>query len=150
MTRREALLRQIGGIGPFIEGTLVKLPRKDCRHVAHRLTFKVQVKTRAVYVPLDRVRDVEQWTRQYKRLKRLVRSVTEVSLQELRNHVRARRAAVKAGRTRKTAAKHLHRGELAPQKTAAGLERIHVVWKCLQTRVKTVRCRGKIGGGKGS
>ena len=96
VTRREALLRQIAGIGPFIEGTLVKLPRKDCRHVAHRLTFKVQGKTRAVYVPLDRVRDVEQWTQQYKRLKRLIRSVTEVSLQELRNHVRARRAAAAA------------------------------------------------------
>ena len=59
VTRREAVLRQIAGIGPFIEGTLVKVPRKDCRHVAHRLTYKVDRKTHAVYVPLERVKDVE-------------------------------------------------------------------------------------------
>jgi len=41
VTRREAVLRQIAHIGPFIEGTLVKLPRKDCRHVAHRLTARL-------------------------------------------------------------------------------------------------------------
>ena len=35
VTRRETVLRQIAGIGPFIEGTLVKVPHKDCRHVAH-------------------------------------------------------------------------------------------------------------------
>lgn len=86
-------MRQIAHIGPFIEGTLVKLPRKDCRHVAHRLTFKVKGKTRAVYVPLDRVKDVEAWMREYKRLKTLIRSVTQATLGELRNHVRARRAS---------------------------------------------------------
>jgi len=98
VTRREAVLRQIAGIGPFIEGTLVRVPRKDCRHVAHRLTFKVKGKTRAVYVPLDRVKDVEEWTKEYKRLKHLVRSVTESSLGELRNHVRSRRASAAAQR----------------------------------------------------
>ena len=98
VTRREALLRQIATIGPFIEGTLVKLPRKDCRHVAHRLTFKVQRKTRAVYVPLDRVEDVERWLKEYKRLKQLIRAVTQAALGELRNHVRSRRAGAAAQR----------------------------------------------------
>jgi hypothetical protein len=98
VTRREAILRQIADIGPFIEGTLVRLPRKDCRHVAHRLTSKVKGKTRAVYVPLDRVKDVETWTREYRRLKQLIRAVTETSLRELRNHVRARRASSAAQR----------------------------------------------------
>ena len=92
VTRREAILRQIAHTAPFIEGTMVKLPRKDCCHVAHRLTFKVKGKTRAVYVPLDRVKDVESWIREYKRLKKLIRSVTRASLGELHNHVRARRA----------------------------------------------------------
>ncbi len=97
VTRREAALRQVAGIGPFIEGTLVRVPRKDCRHVAHRLTFKVAGKTKTVYVPLDRVGDVERWTKEYKRLKSLIRTVTRSSLGELRNHVRSRRAAVGAG-----------------------------------------------------
>lgn len=96
VTRREAILRQIADIGPFIEGTLVKLPRKDCRHVAHRLTYKVKGKTQTVYVPLDRVQDVEAWIKEYKRLKKLIRSVTQASLGELRNHVRSRRAAAAA------------------------------------------------------
>jgi hypothetical protein len=99
VTRREAILRQIAQIGAFIEGTLVKLPRKDCRHVAHRLTFKVKGKTRAVYVPLDRVKDVETWIREYKRLKHLIRSVTRASLGELHAHVRARRAREAAQRS---------------------------------------------------
>ena len=86
-------MAKLARIGPFIEGTLVRIPRKDCKHVAHRLTFKVQGKTRAVYVPLDRVEDVIQWTKEYKRLKALIRSVTQISLGELRNHVRARRAS---------------------------------------------------------
>ena len=98
VTRREALLRQLAGIGPFIEGTLVRLPRKDCRHVAHRLTFKVKGKTHALYVPLDRVEDVIQWTREYKRLKKLVRNVTRAGMGELHNHVRARRARAAARR----------------------------------------------------
>jgi hypothetical protein len=99
VTRREATLRQIARIRAFIEGTLVKVPRKDCRHVAHRLTFKVKGKTHAVYVPLDRVQDVEQWTREYKRLKKLIRAVTRASLGELRHHVRARRASAAAQRS---------------------------------------------------
>lgn len=93
VTRREAILRQIATIGPFIEGTLVKLPHKTSRHVAHRLTFKVEGKTRAVYVPVDRVEEVEAWVREYKRLKKLIRAVTQAGLGELRNHVRSRRAA---------------------------------------------------------
>jgi hypothetical protein len=93
VNRREALLRQIAIIGPFIEGTLVKLPRKDCRHVAHRLTTKIKGKTQAVYVPLDRVKDVEAWTREYRRLKRLIKDVSHTGKLELRNHVRARRDA---------------------------------------------------------
>jgi hypothetical protein len=98
VTRREAILRRIADIGPFIEGTLVKVPRKDCRHVAHRLTYKVKRKTRAVYVPLERVEDVKAWTKEYKRLKQLIRAATLASLGELRNHVRARRASVAAQR----------------------------------------------------
>ncbi|HET8562242.1 MAG TPA: DUF6788 family protein [Candidatus Binatia bacterium] len=96
VTRREAILRQIADIGPFIEGTLVRVPRKDCRHVAHRLTSKVKGKTRSVYVPLERVKDVEAWTKEYKRLKKLIRDVTENSLQDLRHHVPSRRARLAA------------------------------------------------------
>lgn len=97
--RREEILRRIAAIGPFVEGTLVKVPRKDCRHVAHRLTYKVERRTHAVYVPVERVRDVEAWIREYKRLKKLVRAVTEASRGELRAHVRSRRGDADARRS---------------------------------------------------
>jgi hypothetical protein len=92
-TRRQAYLRQIGSVGAFVEGTLVRIPHKSCRHVAHRLTFKVKGKTKAVYVPVDRVDDVIQWTRNYRLLKKLIRKVTAQSLAILHHHVRARAGA---------------------------------------------------------
>ena len=91
--RRAALLKQIGAIGPFVEGTLVRIAHPTCRHVAHRLTFKVKGKTRAVYIPVDLVDEAIQWTQQYRRLKKLIRSVTTQSLAILHRHVPAKRAA---------------------------------------------------------
>lgn len=91
--RRNAYLKQLGAIGPFVEGTLVRIPHKTCRHVAHRLTFKVKGKTQAVYVPVDLVEDVIQWTNHYRRLKQLIRQVTTQSLAILHHHVPAKRAA---------------------------------------------------------
>jgi hypothetical protein len=91
--RRAAYLKQIGSLGPFVEGTLVRIPHKKCKHVAHRLTFKVKGKTKAVYVPVDCVEEVIEWTRQYRELKKLTRSVSKMSLAMLHNHVRAKRAA---------------------------------------------------------
>ena len=78
--RQGALLRQLAGTGPFVEGSLVRLPHPACDHVAHRLTFKVRGQTQAVYIPVDLVEEVEQWHRNYKRLKKLVRQITKTSL----------------------------------------------------------------------
>ena len=91
--RRFAFLKQIAAIGPFVEGTLVRIAHPTCRHVAHRLTFKVKGKTRAVYIPVDLVDEAIQWTQHYRRLKQLIRSVTTQSLAILHHHVPAKRAA---------------------------------------------------------
>lgn len=85
--RRELRLRQLAAIGPFVAGSLVRLPHPTCDHVAHRLTFKVRGKTQAVYVPVDLVEEVEQWHRNYKRLKQLERQITQASLAMLRRYV---------------------------------------------------------------
>lgn len=98
--RRSALLKQIAAIGPFVEGTLVRIVHPTCRHVAHRLTFKVKGKTRAVYIPIDLVDEAIQWTQHYRRLKQLIRSVTTQSLAILHHHVRAKRAAKPSPRRR--------------------------------------------------
>lgn len=91
--RREILLRQLAQVGPFVEGSIVRLPHPSCDHVAHRLTFKVRGQTKAVYVPVDLVKEVERWHRNYKRLKKLVRQITKTSLAILHRHVSEKRGA---------------------------------------------------------
>ncbi len=91
--RRIAYLKQIKAIGPFVEGTLVRIPHPSCAHVAHRLTFKVKGKTRTVYIPVDLVDEAIQWTQNYRRLKKLIRAVTTQSLAILHHHVRAKAGA---------------------------------------------------------
>jgi hypothetical protein len=89
--RRGALLRHLAEVGPFVEGSLVRLPHPSCDHVAHRLTFKVRGKTKAVYVPVDLVQEVKQWHRNYQRLKKLVRQITKTSLAILHRYVPEKR-----------------------------------------------------------
>ena len=99
--RQAALLSQLAQTGPFVEGSVVRLPHPSCDHVAHRLTFKVHGKTQAVYVPVDLVEEVELWHRNYKRLKKLVRQITTTSLAILHRYVPEQRAARPKRRTRK-------------------------------------------------
>jgi hypothetical protein len=99
--RRDALLRQLANTGPFVEGSMVRLPHPSCDHVAHRLTFKVRGKTKAVYVPVDLIKEVEQWHRNYKRLKKLVRQITKTSLAILHRYVPEQRGARLRRRARK-------------------------------------------------
>ena len=94
--RRQACLKQLARTGPFVEGSLVGVKHPSCRHVAWRLTFKVKAKTRTVYVPVDMVEEVRQWTRSYRQLKQLIRAVTRNSLALIHGHVAARRAASRA------------------------------------------------------
>lgn len=97
--RREALLVQLGGVGPFIEGSLCAVRRKGCSKPGWHLTWKQGGKTRTVYVPVELVPEVKAWTREYKRLKSLIRKVTGQSLALVRRHA-ANRAAASRGSAR--------------------------------------------------
>jgi len=90
---REAILRSIGQVGPFIEGSLCQVKRAGCATPGWQLTWKKAGKTRTVYVPMELVPEVKQWTQEYKRLKGLIRKVTGQSLALVRGHVANRRAA---------------------------------------------------------
>lgn len=92
-TRRQALLKQIGGVGPFIEGSLCAVKRAGCAEPGWQLTWKQGGKTRTVYVPVELVPEVKKWTMEYKRLKSLIRQVTGQSLALVRGHVANRAAA---------------------------------------------------------
>jgi len=96
--KRAAQLKQLAKIGPFVEGSLVGVQHPTCKHVAWRLTFKVKGKTRTVYVPVDMAQEIKEWTREYRRLKKLIRRVTRNSLALIHGHVAARRAASRVRR----------------------------------------------------
>jgi hypothetical protein len=96
--KRAAQLKQLAKIGPFVEGSLIGVQHPTCKHVAWRLTFKVKGKTKTVYVPVDMAQEVKEWTREYRRLKKLIRKVTRNSLALIRGHVAGQRAASRARR----------------------------------------------------
>ncbi len=85
-------LKQIAQIGPFAEGTLSEYKRAGRKASSWHLTFKVEGKTKTVYVPVDMVEEVRQWTREYGRLKELIRKETKQSLAIIHRHVKRRRA----------------------------------------------------------
>jgi hypothetical protein len=95
---RDAYRRELGRLGVFIEGTLSKVQRPGRKPPAWQLTFKQAGKTRTVYVPRDLAPEVQRWTKEFKRLKTLVRKVTKQNLAIIRRHGAVRRAASRAQR----------------------------------------------------
>lgn len=96
--RRDAYRRQLAKLGVFVEGTLCKVRRPGRKPPAWQLTFKQAGKTRTVYVPRELVTEVQQWAKEFKRLKQLVRKVTGQNLAIIRRHVAVRRAESRARR----------------------------------------------------
>ena len=90
---REAALRQIAQLGPFIEGSLSPFQRPGCLQPGWHLTFKERGRTRTLYVPVDLIAEVKLWTQNYRQLKRLIRQVTRHSRALIHRHVANRRAA---------------------------------------------------------
>jgi hypothetical protein len=103
--RRDARLKSLASVGPFISASLSRV-RTRCgnpscrrasgeRHVAHILTKKVKGKTVSAYVPKDLLTEAERWTREWKRLKKILSEVSELSERIVRVHGRSRRGALK-------------------------------------------------------
>ena len=90
---RDAALRQIAQIGPFLEGSLCSFRRPGCSSPGWHLTYKRKAKTHTVYVPLDLVPEVKKWNQNFKHLKQLIRQVSRHSLGLIHRHVANRQAA---------------------------------------------------------
>lgn len=105
-TLREAKLKQLRQVGPLVAASLcrrdVRCGNPHCRcasgakHTSWCLTFKRQGKTRTVHVPRDMVEEVRQWVKEHRRTRQLLAQISENSLQIIRRHVTARRAAARA------------------------------------------------------
>jgi len=90
---RQAALRQIAQLGPFIEGSLCAFKRPGCAQPGWHLTFKARGRTHTLYVPMELVAEVKQWTLNYRHLKGLIRQVTRHSRALIHGHRANRRAA---------------------------------------------------------
>ena len=97
----QARQKQLQAKSPVLAASLVTIRRAcgnpNCRcargkkHLGHYLTWKVKAKTHTAYVPVDLVAQAKQWTQEHRRLKQLVRELTQLSLALIRSHVPARR-----------------------------------------------------------
>jgi hypothetical protein len=94
----DARLRQVTTTKPVLQASLVPIAkhcgRQGChcqqggpKHVGHYLTYKVQGKTRTVYVPLDLLDDVRSWVDEHKRLKNLLQEISQLTLALVKGHV---------------------------------------------------------------
>jgi hypothetical protein len=94
----DARLRQVATTKPVLAASLVQIAkhcgRQGChcqqggpKHVGHYLTYKVQGKTRTVYVPLDLLDDVRSWVDEHKRLKHLLQEISQLTLALVKGHV---------------------------------------------------------------
>jgi len=87
-------LKQIAQIGPFVEGSLCEYKRwPGSKSSSWRLTYKIEGKTHTVYVPVGMVEEVHEWTKEYRRLKELIRKVTKQSMALVHRYAASQRAA---------------------------------------------------------
>lgn len=95
---------QLQAQGPVLVASLVAVRRTcgkpSCRcarghkHPGHYLTWKEQGKTRSAYVPQALLPQVQQWQNEYRRLKRLLGEISQLSLALVKTHTtRPRRRA---------------------------------------------------------
>jgi len=99
--RRSALLRLLRSAGPLGEGSLATVHRKcstlSCkchRGEKHRqvsLCKKVNGKSHSTHVPKDLEETVRQWNDEHKRIKGLLKDISEISEQIIRGYVKSRR-----------------------------------------------------------
>lgn len=97
----DARVRKLAAQRPVLGASLVAIARHcgrpGCRcqrgfkHVAQYLTCKVEGKTRTVYVPKDLIGEVKRWIREHRRLKELMREISQLVLALVAGHVKARR-----------------------------------------------------------
>jgi hypothetical protein len=106
--QRAVLLRQVKRIGPLVEGSLARVPRKcgsvNCpcqegvvKHEALILCKKVAGRSVATYVPKELWESVRAWNQEHKRIKRVLKEISKLSEQIIRLHVKEKQR-VKRGR----------------------------------------------------
>jgi hypothetical protein len=110
--QRAVLLRQLRQAGPLVEGSIAMVPRKcgskSCtcaqgavKHQAMILCKKVDGRSVATYVPKDLWSKVRAWNREHKKIKRLLKELSEINERIIRNHVGDKRRAMRVRKSLK-------------------------------------------------
>lgn len=103
--RRETGVKELRTLGPVVAASLcerkIRCGNPNCKcaqgkkHSSWCLTYKDKGRTRTVHVPRAMLEEVEQWAKEYRRAKLLLRKISYQSIQIIRRHVRERRAAAR-------------------------------------------------------
>lgn len=83
--KRELWSRKLASVGPLVRGSLCTAHRGN--HLAHQLTVSVKGKTHTVYVPPDMVKEVQAWISNHKRLQRMIKEISKLSMAIIHRHV---------------------------------------------------------------
>ncbi len=109
-----ARITKLGQCKQFIVGSLVESKRKcgnkNCRcangeklHNAHILTKRANGKTKTIYIPVDMVEEVSEWSREYKRIKELISEIDQLSEKVIAATKERKKAAIRANRAARLA-----------------------------------------------
>lgn len=106
--KRTALMKQLANARPFVNGSVVKIARtcgnkEHCRcskgflHESYFLTHSVKGKTHTIYIPVDLEDEVKEWSKEYKRIKNLMKEMSRCQRAIIRRYVKEKR--LKKGRS---------------------------------------------------
>ena len=87
--RKKKLLTKLGTDLPFIEGSL-SISQRECategcvchrgkKHQSMALTWKENQKTKSMYVPMEKQKQALAWSKNYKKIKSLIKELSEVN-----------------------------------------------------------------------
>ncbi len=101
--KTERILDQIHAIGPFVMASLTVTKKRcanpDCRcsqegpiHEVALLTWKENQKTHTMYIRIDDRKEVKRWVTEGKRLKRLIKAMSEAQRKTLKSRTGRKRS----------------------------------------------------------
>jgi hypothetical protein len=103
---------KLGQSKQFIVGSLVESKRKcgsktcacangGALHSAHILTKRENGKTKTIYIPVDMVDEVREWSLEYKNVKQLIHEIDELSEKVIVATKERKNAAIRSSRAAK-------------------------------------------------
>jgi len=100
--RRDAKLKQLATVGPVLQGSLAEIgvtcgnPNCRCarghKHRSHILKRQVRGKTQSLYVPVDMVEEARKWVEEHRRIKCLLKEISELNRSIIKAYVPTKRA----------------------------------------------------------